>query len=326
MLRLQSKINIGNFEYTTVVNVSVSSSWELFTDTCTIEMPTNLGNESLSIIDTINVGDEITVELGYYPFTSVVFTGFITKIEPKNPIVISCEDYMWKLKQQTIKEYVSNSVTIKELLNSFSLPVSFETVDANLGKIRISNANVTEILNNLKENYGLISYIRDGVLIVGTVRRTDATNTTIYIDGENGTVIEDTLEYQKSNNLDLYIKGVSFQSDNSKIELYAYYEEGEIKVTDIEKTQGEQRVFNYYGLTESELSDRLTEILPNIYYEGYKGTFTTFLRPQIRFGDSVTLKSLKFPERDGEYLVKSVNTTFGESGGRQVIELDLKLG
>lgn len=325
MLRLTSKITINNVVYTTLVECTIESSLETFTNTATLVFPTILRQKNQNIIDKIKIGDSVKIELGYYPYISTLFEGFISKIEPKNPVSISCEDFAWKLKQQTVKEYNSNSVTVKQLLTDLSLPCAFLCVDATLGKIRISNATVAEVLDNLKDTYGLVSYFIGGTLIVGTIQRTDKKRINIQFNGQKGVVIEDNLLYMRSDSLQLYVKGISFKPDNTKIELYGYYENGEIKITEKEKSIGEQRIFNYYNITKDELTNRLTEILPQIYYEGYTGSFTTFLRPEIRFGDEVSLKDLKFPEREGVYLVKAVTTNFGQSGGRQQVTLDIKV-
>ena len=59
-------------------------------------------------------------------------------------------------------------------------------------------------------------------------------------------------------------------------------------------------------------------------YEGYTGTFTTFLEPSVEHSDKVELIDNKNKERAGRYLIRSVVTKFGINGGRQEIELKNK--
>ena len=325
MLRLYNEITIGGSTYTGAISVEIVSSWELFTDTAVIELATNFHNENKTIADQIKVGDAVTIELGYYPNSDIIFTGFVSKVEPTSFITIHCEDYMWKLKQITVPDYVSNSVDIKTLLESFSLPIDFEVDNKELGKVRFKSTTVTKILSKLKDSFGIISYIRDGVLVVNYTDRTDAINRKFYLNGELGNVISDNLTYLDVDLVDFNIKGVSFQSDDTTIELYANYKDGVINVVEDEPETGAFRVFNFLRLTKAELTTNLEALLPKFYYDGFTGDFTTFLRPVVRFGDTVTLYDLKLPEKNGTYKVKKVVTTFNLSGGRQIIDLDLKI-
>jgi hypothetical protein len=138
-------------------------------------------------------------------------------------------------------------------------------------------------------------------------------------------IISDNLEYQITTQADVVLQGISNKLDNTKITRYAYYDaEGNIILSD-DAGQGEQRTFNYVELSSADLDAKLTEMLPNMIYDGYKGTFTTFLEDKVTPLDKVNLKNLKFPEREGKYMVKKVETTSGLDGGRQIIEIDTKL-
>ena len=65
-------------------------------------------------------------------------------------------------------------------------------------------------------------------------------------------------------------------------------------------------------------------MLDRLRFEGYRGSFETFGDYFIRHSDQVTLKSFEYPEREGTYLVDSVDTYFGKNGFRKSIELGPK--
>lgn len=90
-------------------------------------------------------------------------------------------------------------------------------------------------------------------------------------------------------------------------------------------TDGELRTLNYYNLSKADLEKVAKKEAERIRYEGYRGSFTSFLLPQVQHGDTVILDDKKLPDRKGSYLVKSVTTTFGQGGGRQKIEIDRKV-
>jgi len=61
-------------------------------------------------------------------------------------------------------------------------------------------------------------------------------------------------------------------------------------------------------------------------YEGFEGSFETFLEPKVEPGDAVRIIHKLYPEKDGVYLTKSVRTKFGASfGGKQTIDLERKI-
>jgi hypothetical protein len=50
---------------------------------------------------------------------------------------------------------------------------------------------------------------------------------------------------------------------------------------------------------------------------GFRGSFTTFGSPIVRHGDRVKLVDPVINDRNGFYIVKSVETSFGQNGYRQ---------
>ena len=333
MLRLFTHIKIGGYEFDYNVSVSVSSSYDQFTDTARIVIPSKFRDVNKTMINNNGVfkrGDAVEIKLGYYPNLTTVFTGYVNKVIPNSPMVIECEDESWKLKQINIPNFYQKDCTLRQLITHLigSSGIEFDCIDTNIGTFRISNkdyVNVVDCLNELKSNFGLYSWFRNGVLYVGYPNTQQFFTPSEKTFGFETNIISDNLEYQITTQADVVLQGISNKLDNTKITRYAYYDaEGNIILSD-DAGQGEQRTFNYVELSSADLDAKLTEMLPNMIYDGYKGTFTTFLEDKVTPLDKVNLKNIKFPEREGKYMVKKVETTSGLDGGRQIIEIDTKL-
>lgn len=324
MLRLQSKITFTSktdgteivFDF--VNEVEIETSYENLTDTAKITIPRKLNFDGKPIavgVDSIfKRGDSVKIELGYFPDLRTVFEGYISKVNPKTPIVLECEDKMFILKTTIISKYSKTSVTLKNLLTDIiGDVVEFRTLlDVELGSFKVSNASVSKVLDTLKSDYGFYSYFVNGVLNVGLAADASDTQTIEYKFEEN--IIDDSsLEYQRSEDMRLKVKAVSINSsDNSKIEVEVGDDDGALKTFYTQNATLEGlRQFANLKLTEWK-------------YEGFSGSFTTFGEPYIRHGDTAKLISDKFPEKNGLYEVVSVKRIFGMDGYKQDIELGIK--
>lgn len=324
MLRLQSKITFASktdgteivFDF--VNEVEIETSYENLTDTAKITIPRKLNFDGKPIavgVDSIfKRGDSVKIELGYFPDLRTVFEGYVSKVNPKTPIVLECEDKMFILKTTIISKYSKTSVTLKNLLTDIiGDVVEFRTLlDVELGSFKVSNASVAKVLDTLKSDYGFYSYFVNGVLNVGLAADSSDTQTIEYKFEEN--IIDDSsLEYQRSEDMRLKVKAVSINSsDNSKIEVEVGDEDGALKTFYTQNATLEGlRQFANLKLTEWK-------------YEGFSGSFTTFGEPYVRHGDTAKLISDKFPEKNGLYEVVSVKRSFGMDGYKQDIELGIK--
>ncbi len=234
MLRIVSNIIITQQPTTTypnrsnvytlnfVTEVEIKSSWKDLTTTAKLVFPRNIyvktphGNvnwfdqavyaqiEGNTTPPIILRGDRISINLGYYhnPGGGYItemneeFNGFITKINPKMPMEIECEDNMWLLKQalcpnkvfkakenapngkpwnvQSIVTYLLsnssvasgntyvNSVLIPQLkkitvINGVGLS---ESVETHVGDFRTQNETIAQVLFRLRKDYKLECFFR----------------------------------------------------------------------------------------------------------------------------------------------------------------------
>lgn len=331
MKRIDTEISINGVVFSGANSIEVVSSWEDMTDTCTILIPNKFkrNNKSITVGDNgfFKRGDEIIVKMGYFPNLETRFEGFIRRITPDNLITIECEDLMFKLKQEPVTKSFK-SISLTDFLSELTTE-SFKAVDATLGKFRISRSTVAKVLDELQNSYGLISYIRNKFLRVGLAYYPDEGKTVeLHIDGIKGNIAENNLEFIESNELQIIIKGSSMQANNEIIERWAYYDNlsGLLVLTSDDPKKGETDTLSVPLQTADQLDGFITQRLEKRLSTGITGTITAFLEPIVSHGDVVDLKSKKFPEKEGKYLVKRVATSMTVSGGgRQEIELDIKV-
>jgi hypothetical protein len=308
MKKLTCNIQIGDYAYSGVVNCSIESSYDTLTDTCTITFPRKVSWNDSKITDLIKRGDKIKVYLGYNDENTLVFIGYIKNIKASIPIEITCEDSMYLLKQKSYTESYE-TVTLKDLLQNVCGDIPFETIDFTFNNLRITKATPAEIFDSLNSDYGLPFYFVGEKLYAGLNIWPE--NTTQYDFVFQKDIIDhDSLEYNLADTISLKVVAVSMDDNNNKTEI------------EVGDTDGEQRTFYYYNITQEQLETIANTELERLKYDGYRGTFTTFGTPVVKHGDAIKLTDNLYPEREGIYLVKSVKTTFGLQGYRQEIELD----
>jgi hypothetical protein len=246
---------------------------------------------------------------------------------------IICEDEMYQLKKSSIRNYSKKNLTLEQLItDNYSGKV--EIVDAKVGEFRIDSVTLVQVLQELRNKYGIYSWFRNGVLNSG-VPFTGQDQTTFKFDFQFNIIDGKNLRYTLAEDLKTISHGISEQPDGKKIEVFSYYDKNgniksqtkkpELGVSSLKLPYGDLNTLRIPSLTEAELTELTERRLPNLYYTGYRGSFVTFGMYNVKHGDVAELKDAKFPERDGQYLIKSVSDDFGLNGYRQIIELDRKI-
>lgn len=306
-------------------------------------------------------GDKITISGGYKYFNlqgkevsniNILFEGFISKVTSKKPFMLECEDNMWLLKQipTPVKQW-GKSQTLRQILESMlsgtDLTVSSKSeisVTYNIKSTMSHGESVAQFLEeNKKGGFHFDSRFRGKELRIGyPTYFVDEAIEHKFIFQKN--VIEDNLEYQRRDDINLsavvqnYViqetgktnKDGTAKTKKKRIEVLVTFEKGKEK-SYIKKTNeplppnvgGERRQFFFESATnEQELIKFGFEQLKKYYYTGFRGTFTTFGIPYVKYGDIVILEDNILPERNGRYFVKKVEYSGGTEGNRQKITLD----
>lgn len=365
------------FEFDFCVSTETASTWANLTDTAIVVLPRAIyfvdsngikttwadtqiyGNPEKAPL--ILRGDKVKIETGYSYFKptgtnfnrketvkkmKVVFDGYLTKIRNKTPIELICEDSMYALKQSKTGDKVytgSMESMLKEMISKAEFPdaklivVKTDNYTHNLGKFITQNVTIAQVLDELRKNYHLESFIRktynpdnslkDTELRVGVIRYYPEDRESHQFHFQK-TIISDNLEYTRKDDIRIGIKAFSI----NKVELQTTNSSGKNKLkktrleTIVGDPDGELRTLFFTEIaTIKELKTLAEKKLPFLKYEGFKGSFTTFGLPKVKHGDEVQLIDAKLPERNGTYLVKEVREKNDNSGQRQVITLDIRI-
>ena len=232
---------------------------------------------------------------------------------------------MYFLKNNFIEEFSEKNVTLKQIVEFITKDIKQVDIKLNVvdgvvfDEYVIDNSTAAKVLKDIASKYSLFSWFRDGVLNVGLaylLKDVDKVKIHRFIgSGEACNVINmDALEYKTDDQVQIQLEITSTSQDNKAK-----------TVTVGNVINGEKHTKKITGIKEG-LEIIAENILGKQVYEGYTGSFETFLLPLVKHGDAVKLSDPEFLEREGVYLVKEVIYSYGVDGGRQKITLDQKIG
>ncbi len=316
MLEMSSNVQVGEFRFKGVTRVEVESSWDNLTDTASITVPRKLtwrGRELATGVDPlIKRLDPVDIALGYNGQLVPTFKGFVRVATGDTPAEIRCEDAMLSLKGNAQTFVIAKCKLSTLLAKVLPKGLPFDVAaDYELGTLRVSRLTAAQVLDELRQKFGVRAWFRDGTLYAG-LAYVPKLQRRRRIHFES-LVTEHSLEYSRQEDLRFKLKATIIYPNNTKQDI------------ELGEPDGDLRSFHYYNVPQSEAKRLLEHELERLLVEGYSGSLTIFGAPHIRHGDIVELRSDLLPERDGNYLVKSVTTTFGPEGFRQNLTIDTRL-
>lgn len=321
MFVLQGNILIGNYRFNSFNEVEITKSVEDMSDTAIIKMPTRFkvrnNNDQLFTEDAIKVGDKVTVTLGYKNiYSGTEFVGYVKKISPKIPLEIHCEDAIWLLRRNHIKMSLVNT-TLKAILAEVVKGTIVEVAD-NIPDVKIDqwiaiDRNGAQVLEDIKAKFPFSAYINDeGKLYCGLEQLNNVGQSVVY--DLNYNLVENNLEFRSKNDRRIRIKYTYIGKDNKK----QSYEFGD--------SDGELRTFHTSIVSnEAQLKEMAQVQLEKLKYDGFEGDVVSFLIPYATRGMKAVIRDKKHKNREGNYFIKKVVTTFGMNGARRKATISYKL-
>lgn len=317
MFRLSAKIEIQSdrtWSVEGVTAVEIVRDTDKLTTEAKITLPKKLkwdGSEKIPV----KRGDKVTISLGYDDNLQTAFSGFVRDVGFKTPVVITCEDDMFNLKQMPAKKMAYRSVTLEKLLKDQGISYRLNVMgEQSLGAYRVTADTVAALLGKLSQQ-GIRSFFRyeDGepVLYCGVLFERDNKPSQVFKTGFN-IISDQNLKQQKAENMRLRVKAVSLMPDNKKIKVEA----GD--------ADGEQRTLHTYNKTESELKAWAQQEIKRLKRDGLSGSFTTFGHTLVDCLDAVGI--IIDGTKMGVYQVKKNVIKYGDTGYRQEITLGLRIG
>lgn len=259
-------------------------------------------------------GDSVRISLGYDDNLQLAFVGWVRDVGFKTPVVITCEDDMFKLKQMPAVKKAYRSVTLETLLKDQGITHRLNIMgEQSLGAYRVTADTVASLLGKLSEQ-GVRSFFRyeDGepVLYCGVLFERDSTPAQVFKTGLN-IISDQSLQQQKAENMRLRVKAVSLMPNNKKIKV------------EVGDSDGEHRTLHTYNKTESELKAWAQQEIKRLKRDGLTGSFTTFGYKLVDPLDAIGL--IIDGTKMGVYQVKKVVIKYGDGGFRQEITLGLRV-
>lgn len=303
-----------------------------------------------------NVNSDGTLQ--YANSSNTLFHGFISSVESKSSLRIHCEDYMWLLKQTTMpnKTYTAPNNDISHVLSDIvnasnqvhdDYLITYNTAGFTLSVDNLQTGSETAagVLNKLKKFLpSMAFYFRNGELRGGGIVYYSGDQASIGI-GPDGKAIYNTFNFQKniisdelhySMQADVKVAAncysVNSMQGGSKNKMGGMqYFTSRVQTT-VGLAPGTNanayEYYNFYFKDVTDAGDLTTKgqtYLNRYQYDGYRGSFTTFGLPFIEHGNIITLTDSLMPERNGNYIVKGVNYSYGTNSGlRQNIDLHFR--
>ena len=292
-------------------SITINTSFKEFAQTAVITLPRNVeAYDRLNIREVFAHGSKIEIKVGYDGVVTHTFKGYITHVTADYPIVIKCQDEMFKLRKLPVN-YSAKSVQLATMLQALAPGYTIDALEGvTLTNIRLKKTTLGATLEKLKSDFGLYSYMEGETLVCGKYYsdNTNETAETVYLDKA---IKSNDLEYRNGDDIVLKIKGTANTPTGQKIE----FETGEDGGDELSLIY--PKANSLAELKRLVLEDYITRKLG-----GYEGTLTAFLLPILKHGRKVVLESGLFPERNGQYYVDAVNIFFTPTGAGQ----ELKIG
>ncbi|HEX8278663.1 MAG TPA: hypothetical protein VF540_08200, partial [Segetibacter sp.] len=164
----------GRYMLRGVHSIEIKKSVHQIIQTAKVELPLSVmirNNEMLERIklaDKIKEGDAISLAFGYDGNNKTEFTGYIKRINPKQPLELECEDEMYLLRKLSLKKsFKKNDVRevlqylVDEVYKAFRVRLKLydDMPKVTVTNFLIKGANGIAVLQELSDKYLLASYL-----------------------------------------------------------------------------------------------------------------------------------------------------------------------
>ena len=334
MFVLGSDIKIGGFRFSGVHEVRIKKSLHSYVQTATIKLPStariikkdrNSQPEQVITGKQFKKGDPVVINLGYNGDLREEFRGFVQNMDLNMPLEVQVEGYSYQLRNNNVnKSWKSTTVSevMNEAVKGTDIKLHVEN-DLELINIVCSNHTGAEVLDFVikSSNRALNAFfIKPDMLWVGLA----------YLPNSSG--IKDVF----GADLVKYRLGWNVLRDNNLKERKPTAEVTiNIKNKKTKRVKGSAKPPAQVGKIKSVLLqqikstsdiDKLKQSLEaKANYTGYEGKMTTFLQPYAEPGWKAQIIDARYKERDGVYLIESIEVIYGMSGARRLVEIGPKI-
>lgn len=305
-----------------VQSIKIDKSLRNLANSAKIELPREfkpskkVDLKQSNLLKYINTGDTISIAVGYNGKPVEEFTGYITNIGAEIPIVLDCEDEMYKLKRTPKFNKVFANATLKNIVETIAPGYQLQCVDLDFGKFSIENATAFEVLEDLKK-YGIRASFKGKILYVGMLIDFVA-NAEHYFEFGNNIRESSDLKYVTKEKKAVKIKAISLQKGSGEKVIYEFGE----------AINGERTLHAPTNLNQTQLKNWAEDYYKNVVFSGYEGSIDGWHEPITQPGDTLKLVDPNYPDahRDGKFLIESTSLLVNQSDGvKRQSQISVKL-
>lgn len=319
----------GKYQLAGMHSCEIKNSVHQIVQTAKITLPLSLVQqnndllERVKLIDKIKEGNSITIDLGYDGKNKREFTGFIKRINLKQPLELECEDELYLLRKTFYtKNFKKNSIkdVLKYLLDGLfnthglRLELYDKMPELTVTNFMIDNKNGIEVLQGIADTYPTFnSYLTtiNGIKVLYCGLLYGLKREEVIYELDTNTVSHGELKYNQEEAIVYHVKVINDKPSGTRVEFTYGPKNG-------------QEVTMYYNSdhTEAQLK-QLSQVELSKKVTGYRGVIETMLWPDVQIGDIAVIRDKQFG-RTGTGYIGTVTTTFA-NGARRKPEIDISL-
>lgn len=338
MFALTSDITIGRYASVKPNEVKISRSLFEYVDKATIKLPVTARivraggkiTQSAETAKQFTEGDPVTIRLGYNLQFETEFIGFVSRVDFASPVQLQCEGYSYQLKKNTYqKTFVKAQLRdiLKFLVQGTDIILDSAIPSFVIDKLIIERHSGTEVLELIKKiSSNTIRFYFTGKVLYAGLQFLKGSRDVKFRLGWN--VIKDNnLKLREAKNQDVVINFLGEKKDGSTHKATAGKHRGAVVVGSGKAgSTGETKTIKTFHVTDASTLKAMAEAkLSQLKYDGYEGKITAFLQPYCEPGYRAILKDEKYPERSGNYIITTIEVTYGMSGARRIVGIGNKL-
>lgn len=334
-----------------IQEISINYSNDTLTDTCSIvisKVDTYSNSTLINIKDTdFNLGSKVEITLGYIDIdnSKLVFTGYLTGFRNNNDtMLLTFDDSMYLLKNsKRVKKSFPSGLTLENIVDDIigasvgkietSKIEDRRVMDIDAGTITLNNYLLpSEILQMLKERFGIYCYFKNNVLYVGhrywktyeeTYKITDKSKT--YQFKYPNTTQKPYHKILDISNLDYTV----IDKNQYMVKGNSVYNFSAITYSYPEDIQDPLNV-STISLPDTDLNSLkklVKDAYENLNYGGFQGSIEFFGYPFLYHGDIIELEIDLSHVKDSprvvkeKYFIDENVVTFGSNGFKQSIKI-----
>lgn len=322
-----------------------------YRDTAVIKLPTTArikrAGEQVTKVETATAFEEgaaVSIELGYNGLLKNEFVGFVSRVNFSQPLEVECEGYSYLLRKKsdyekrTFKKAQLRDI-IRFLINGTSITMAGNVPDFVVEKFVIDGRSGTEYLEELKKvsKNTLLLYFDGKVLNAGmmylqaadpSLKSLPVSKVVKYRLGWN-VAKDNQLKVREPKNENVTINFIGEKKDGSK-EVVIVNGKKRTKAATVTAASsiksGETKIIKTHDVVDKDTLKLLANAKQEqLSYSGYEGKITAFLVPYCQPNWMASIEDKKFPDRSGQYLVVSVEVSYGMGGARRVVEIGKRI-